>query len=80
MRHKKGHIIHVSLLVKPLFSLTSNEFKYMGFLQPSATGQSYILTDFRGKIDSFSQTLAAYLGISSKRASISNVHIFNIFP
>ena len=32
IKHKKGHIIHVSLLVKPLFSLETNELRYMGFL------------------------------------------------
>ena len=32
VRHKKGHIVHVLLLVKPLFSLSTNEFRYMGYL------------------------------------------------
>jgi len=80
IRHKMGHIIHITLLVKPLFILGENSFKYISLIQPTQELDGFILTDARGRVDSFSLQLAKNIGLSPKRSSMSNLYIFNLFP
>jgi len=80
IKHKLGHLIHVYLLVKPLFEITKNSFKYISYLQPTQEVDNFIVTDSMGRVDSFTYPMGRILGLNPIHSSVSNMYIFYLFP
>lgn len=78
--HKEGHILKVSLLVKPQFSLQLNEFKYITFMQPVLLGDKFILTDHHGRLDSYSLPFGEVIGLPPSLVRGANLYAFHLFP